>query len=74
MARAVAQDSNQVSRIQDALTAALLFAGLATLFAFTRSHWLDDWDSVNFALAPMLVGLNQREIKQIAQGLLFELS
>jgi len=32
------------------------------------------WDSVNFALAPMLVGLNQREIKQIAQGLLFELS
>ncbi|MGE0128592.1 MAG: anaerobic ribonucleoside-triphosphate reductase [Blastocatellales bacterium] len=32
------------------------------------------WDSVNFALAPMLVGLNQREIKQVAQGLLFELS
>jgi ribonucleoside-triphosphate reductase len=32
------------------------------------------WDSVNFALAPMLVGLNQREVKQIAQGLLFELS
>jgi ribonucleoside-triphosphate reductase len=32
------------------------------------------WDSVNFALAPMLVGLNQREIKQLAQGLLFELS
>ena len=32
------------------------------------------WDSVNFALAPMLVGLNQREIRQIAQGLLFELS
>src|SRR5215467_4434506 len=32
------------------------------------------WDSVNFALAPLLVGLNQREIKQIAQGLLFELS
>ncbi|HKX27048.1 MAG TPA: anaerobic ribonucleoside-triphosphate reductase [Blastocatellia bacterium] len=33
-----------------------------------------EWDSVNFALAPMLVGLNQREIKQLAQGLLFELS
>ncbi|MDX2029977.1 MAG: anaerobic ribonucleoside-triphosphate reductase [Blastocatellia bacterium] len=32
------------------------------------------WDSVNFALAPTLVGLNQREIKQVAQGLLFELS
>jgi len=34
---------------QDAVTAALLFLGLAALFAFTRSHWLDDWDSVNFA-------------------------
>jgi hypothetical protein len=34
---------------QDALTAALLLLGLAALFAFTRSHWLDDWDSVNFA-------------------------
>src|SRR5574341_25690 len=32
------------------------------------------WDSVNFALAPMLVGLNQREIRQVAQGVLFELS
>ena len=31
------------------MTAALLFIGLAALFAFTRSHWLDDWDSVNFA-------------------------
>ena len=29
----------------------MLFAGLAALFAITRSHWLDDWDSVNFALA-----------------------
>ncbi|HEU0016851.1 MAG TPA: DUF2723 domain-containing protein [Methyloceanibacter sp.] len=33
------------------LTASLLFAGLAALFAFTRSHWLDDWDSINFAFA-----------------------
>jgi 4-amino-4-deoxy-L-arabinose transferase-like glycosyltransferase len=33
------------------LTAAILFVGLAALFAITRSHWLDDWDSVNFALA-----------------------
>jgi ribonucleoside-triphosphate reductase len=32
------------------------------------------WDSLNYALAPMLVGLNQREIRQAAQGLLFELS
>jgi hypothetical protein len=31
------------------LTAACLFLGLAALFAATRSHWLDDWDSVNFA-------------------------
>jgi len=31
------------------LTAACLFLGLAAIFAFTRSHWLDDWDSVNFA-------------------------
>jgi hypothetical protein len=34
---------------QDALTAALLLLILAALFAFTRSRWLDDWDSVNFA-------------------------
>ncbi|NOT60560.1 MAG: hypothetical protein HOP19_10090 [Acidobacteria bacterium] len=32
------------------------------------------WDSVNFAIAPLLVGLNVREMKQIAQVLLFELS
>ena len=31
------------------MTAACLFLGLAALFAATRSHWLDDWDSVNFA-------------------------
>lgn len=36
---------------QDALTAALLFLALAAIFALTRSHWLDEWDSVNFALA-----------------------
>ena len=36
---------------RDVLTASLLFAGLATLFAVTRSHWLDDWDSVNFTFA-----------------------
>src|SRR6185436_6913174 len=32
------------------------------------------WDSVNFAMAPLLASLNQREMKQIAQALLFELS
>ncbi len=32
------------------------------------------WDSVNYALAPMLVGMSERETKQLAQGLLFELS
>jgi ribonucleoside-triphosphate reductase (formate) len=32
------------------------------------------WDSVNFTLAPLLTGLNPREMKQIAQALLFELS
>jgi Protein O-mannosyl-transferase TMEM260-like len=36
---------------RDALTAALLFLVLAAIFALTRSRWLDDWDSVNFALA-----------------------
>ncbi|MBO0801285.1 MAG: hypothetical protein J2P31_20900, partial [Blastocatellia bacterium] len=32
------------------------------------------WDSVNFALAPMLVGLNQLEMRQLAQKLFYELS
>ena len=50
----MAESAPTVSRVRswsarDALTAALLFLGLAALFAFTRSHWLDDWDSVNFA-------------------------
>jgi len=35
---------------QDAWTAALLSLGLAALYAVTRSRWLDDWDSVQFAL------------------------
>ena len=33
------------------MTAAVLFVSLASLFALTRSRWLDDFDSVNFALA-----------------------
>ena len=32
------------------------------------------WDSVNFGFAPLLVGLNEREFRQVAQALLFELS
>lgn len=32
------------------------------------------WDSLNFAMAPLLIGLDQKEMKQVAQGLLFELS
>lgn len=32
------------------------------------------WDSVNYAFAPLLVGLNQRQLRQLSQGLLFELS
>jgi len=32
------------------------------------------WDSINFALAPLLAGLGQSEMKQLAQGFLFELS
>ncbi len=32
------------------------------------------WDSVNFALAPLLKDVGPSELKQLAQGLLFELS
>ncbi|MFZ4627404.1 MAG: anaerobic ribonucleoside-triphosphate reductase [Blastocatellia bacterium] len=32
------------------------------------------WDSLNFAFAPLLTRLPAREIRQLAQGLLFELS
>ncbi|MCK5744715.1 MAG: hypothetical protein KAH44_00800, partial [Oricola sp.] len=35
----------------DPAFSAALFAILATAYALTRSHWLDDWDSVQFALA-----------------------
>ena len=49
----MAQDLPNASRpyTQDILTAGILFAGLAALYALTRSQWLDDWDSVNFAFA-----------------------
>ncbi|HKQ77732.1 MAG TPA: anaerobic ribonucleoside-triphosphate reductase, partial [Blastocatellia bacterium] len=56
--------------------AEVLALHLVTYTAALQGYFSEtlSWDSVNFALAPMLVGLNQREIKQIAQGLLFELS
>src|SRR5262252_3464870 len=56
--------------------AEVLILHLVTYTAALQGYFSEAlaWDSVNFALAPMLVGLNQREIKQIAQGLLFELS
>jgi hypothetical protein len=36
---------------RDALISAILLLGLAVLYGVTRSRWLDDWDSVNFAFA-----------------------
>jgi len=56
--------------------AEVLVLHLVTYTAALQGYFSEtlSWDSVNFALAPLLVGLNQREIKQIAQGLLFELS
>jgi ribonucleoside-triphosphate reductase len=56
--------------------AEVLVLHLVTYTAALQGYFSETlaWDSVNFSLAPMLVGLNQREIKQIAQGLLFELS
>ena len=54
----------------------VLASHLITYTAALQGYFSDAlaWDSVNFAFAPMLVGLNQREIKQLAQGLLFGLS
>jgi ribonucleoside-triphosphate reductase len=56
--------------------AEVLVLHLVTYTAALQGYFSETlaWDSINFALAPMLVGLNQREIRQIAQGLLFELS
>ncbi|MGH9766508.1 MAG: anaerobic ribonucleoside-triphosphate reductase [Blastocatellia bacterium] len=56
--------------------AEVLVLHMVTYTAALQGYFSENlsWDSVNFALAPMLVGLNQREVKQIAQGLLFELS
>ncbi len=56
--------------------AEVLVLHLVTYTAALQGYFSEalSWDSVNFALAPLLVGLNQREIRQIAQGVLFELS
>lgn len=56
--------------------AEVLASHLVTYTAALQGYFSDAlaWDSVNFAFAPMLTGLSQREIKQLAQGLLFELS
>jgi ribonucleoside-triphosphate reductase len=54
----------------------VLASHLVTYTAALQGYFSDAlaWDSVNFAFAPMLTGLSQREVKQLAQGLLFELS
>lgn len=56
--------------------AEVLASHLVTYTAALQGYFSDAlaWDSVNFAFAPMLTGLSQREVKQLAQGLLFELS
>ncbi|MGH9837249.1 MAG: anaerobic ribonucleoside-triphosphate reductase [Blastocatellia bacterium] len=59
-----------------AKSANVLVLHLVTYTAALQGYFSEAlaWDSVNYALAPLLVGLNRREMKQAAQGLLFELS
>jgi ribonucleoside-triphosphate reductase len=56
--------------------AEVLASHLVTYTAALQGYFSEAlaWDSVNFAFAPMLTGLSQREVKQLAQGVLFELS
>lgn len=56
--------------------AEVLASHLVTYTAALQGYFSDalGWDSVNFAFAPLLTGLSQREVKQLAQSLLFELS
>lgn len=56
--------------------AEVLASHLVTYTAALQGYFSDAlaWDSVNFAFAPLLTGLSHREIKQLAQGLLFGLS
>jgi ribonucleoside-triphosphate reductase (formate) len=59
------------ARRPEVLTAHLVKYTAALHGYFSRSV---SWDSVNFALAPFLAGCTHDEMKQLAQGLLFELS
>lgn len=59
------------ARRPEVLTAHLVKYTAALHGYFSRSV---SWDSVNFALAPFLVHATPDEMKQLAQGLLFELS
>lgn len=54
----------------------VLASHLVTYTAALQGYFSETlaWDSVNYAFAPMLVGLSQREIRQLAQALLFELA
>ncbi|MBS1789496.1 MAG: hypothetical protein JST85_17360 [Acidobacteria bacterium] len=56
--------------------AEVLSSHLVTYTAALQGYFSDalTWDSINYAFAPMLTGLSKREIKQLAQSLLFELS
>jgi ribonucleoside-triphosphate reductase len=59
-----------------AKSANVLVLHLVTYTAALQGYFSEalGWDTVNYALAPLLVGLNPRERRQVAQGLLFELS
>lgn len=59
------------ARRAEVLTAHLVKYTAALHGYFSRSV---SWDSVNFALAPFLTGFSHDEMRQLAQGLLFELS
>lgn len=54
----------------------VLASHLVTYTAALQGYFSETlaWDSVNYAFAPMLVGLSQRQIHQLAQALLFELA
>jgi ribonucleoside-triphosphate reductase (formate) len=59
------------ARRPEVLTAHLVKYTAALHGYFSRGV---SWDSLNFALAPFLVGASHEEMRQLAQGLLFELS
>ncbi|HYE72186.1 MAG TPA: anaerobic ribonucleoside-triphosphate reductase [Blastocatellia bacterium] len=59
------------ARRPEVLTAHLVKYTAALHGYFSRSV---SWDSVNFGLAPFVMNFSHEEMKQLAQGLLFELS